>query len=117
MAEVGGRPVVQLNENFERAWRRVGLALDRTGFTVEDRDRSAGVYFVRYVAPNPDRAEPGFFGKLFSRSPQAEAPLKYRIAVQGQGEASTVSVQNEAGAPEASENAQRILKVIVDDLK
>jgi outer membrane protein assembly factor BamC len=119
VANVGGQPVVQINENFERAWRRVGLALDRTGFTVEDRDRSAGTYFVRYVAPNPDKKEPGFFGKLFTfgGSGKTEAPLKYRIMVKGQGEASTVAVLNESGAPETSANAQRIVQVIADDLK
>jgi outer membrane protein assembly factor BamC len=119
VANVGGQPVVQINENFERAWRRVGLALDRTGFTVEDRDRSAGTYFVRYVAPNPDKKEPGFFGKLFTfgGSGKTEAPLKYRILVKGQGEASTVAVLNESGAPETSANAQRIVQVIADDLK
>jgi outer membrane protein assembly factor BamC len=36
-------------EPFDRAWRRVGLALDRVGFTVEDRDRQKGQYFVRYA--------------------------------------------------------------------
>lgn len=117
IANVGGQPVLQINENFERAWRRVGLALDRTGFTVEDRDRSAGTYFVRYVAPNPDKKEPGFFGKLFSGSSKTEAPLKYRITVKGQGESSTVAVLNESGAPETSANAQRIVQVIADDLK
>ena len=119
VASAGGQPVVQLNEGFERAWRRVGLALDRTGFTVEDRDRSAGVYFVRYVPPNPDKSEPGFFAKLitFGRPGSGEKPLKFRILVKSQGEASTVSVQNEAGAPETSANAQRIVKVISDDLK
>ncbi|VWX62688.1 Outer membrane protein assembly factor BamC [Burkholderiales bacterium 8X] len=116
IANEGGRPVVQINENFDRAWRRVGLALDRTGFTVEDRDRAAGTYFVRYVTPNADKGEPGFFGKLFSSS-KAEAPLKFRIVVKSAGEASTVSVQNEAGAPEGSANAQRIVQVIADDLK
>ncbi|MEY4099294.1 MAG: hypothetical protein RL300_465, partial [Pseudomonadota bacterium] len=63
---VNGQPMVRLNDEFDRAWRRVGLALDRTNFTVEDRDRSKGIYFVRYVAPNAEKAEPGFFGKLFS---------------------------------------------------
>jgi hypothetical protein len=65
VANVGGVPVVQIDEGFDRAWRRVGLALDRTGFTVEDRDRSQGLYFVRYVAPKGDKKEPGFLGKLF----------------------------------------------------
>ena len=44
-------PTLQVDDGFDRAWRRVGLALDRSGFTVEDRDRAQGVYFVRYVDP------------------------------------------------------------------
>ena len=32
----------RLDDGFDRAWRRVGLALDRSGFTVEDRDRGPG---------------------------------------------------------------------------
>ncbi|MGJ7487464.1 outer membrane protein assembly factor BamC [Variovorax sp. LT2P21] len=119
VASVDGRPVVQIPEGFDRAWRRVGLALDRTGFTVEDRDRSAGTYFVRYVTPNPDKKEPGLFAKMlsFGKAGKDESPLKYRIVVKSQGEASTVSVLNEAGVPDATENAQRIVKVIADDLK
>jgi outer membrane protein assembly factor BamC len=119
VSTVNNSPVVVLEEGFDRAWRRVGLALDRTGFTVEDRDRSQGTYFVRYVPPNPDRKEPGFFGKLlsFGRSEKTEAPLKFRIAVKGDGPNTTVSVLNASGAPDTSPNAQRIVQVIADDLK
>jgi outer membrane protein assembly factor BamC len=117
VATVGSQPVVQIDEGFDRAWRRVGLTLDRTGFTVEDRDRSQGTYFVRYVEPNPDKKEPGFFGKLFGPSTGNAAPLKFRINVKSQGESTTVSVLNAAGAPESSANAQRIVNVIADDLK
>ncbi|WP_096698906.1 outer membrane protein assembly factor BamC [Polaromonas sp. AER18D-145] len=117
VANVNNMPVVQIDEGFERAWRRVGLALDRTGFTVEDRDRAQGTYFVRYVEPTGDKKEPGFFSKLFSSSSAGPAPLKYRIAVRSQGEATTVSVLNAQGNPEASANAQRIVQVIADDLK
>ncbi|MDD2545980.1 MAG: outer membrane protein assembly factor BamC [Burkholderiaceae bacterium] len=109
-------PVVQLDEGFDRAWRRIGLALDRTGFTVEDRNRNDGMYFVRYVAPT-DKKEPGFFSKLLGGGGSATAPLKYRVTVRSQGEQSTVSVLNEAGAPESSANAERILRVLADDLK
>ena len=116
VSTVNGQPVVLMDEGFDRAWRRVGLSLDRTGFTVEDRDRAKGTYFVRYVEPNADKAEPGFFAKLFSSTPTA-APLKYRITVQAQGETSTVAVLNNTGAAETSANAQRILKVIADDLR
>jgi outer membrane protein assembly factor BamC len=117
VATVNNQPVVVVDEGFDRAWRRVGLALDRTGFTVEDRDRSQGTYFVRYVAPNPDRKEPGFFGRIFGRAQKDEAPLKYRINLKSEGQSTTVSVLNASGAPEASANAQRIVQVIADDLK
>ena len=117
IANVNGTPVVQIDEDFDRAWRRVGLVLDRTGFTVEDRDRAQGTYFVRYVEPTPDKKEPGFLSKLFSGSGANVAPLKYRIAVKSQGSATTVSVLNAQGAAEASANAQRIVQVIADDLK
>ena len=116
VASVGDVPVVQIDEGFDRAWRRVGLALDRTGFTVEDRDRSQGVYFVRYVEPKGDKKEKGFLGKLFS-SEKAVPPLKYRIVVRSQGEATTVSVLNATGAPETSANASSIVRVLAEDLK
>ena len=117
VATVNNVPVVQIDEGFERAWRRVGLALDRTGFTVEDRDRAQGTYFVRYVEPVVNKIEPGFFSKLFSSSPSAIPPLKYRIMVKSQGESTVVSVLNTQGAAESSANAQRIVQVIADDLK
>ncbi len=111
-----GQPVVRIEEGFESAWRRVGLALDRTGFTVEDRDRKQGIYFVRYVPLNADNTEPGFFSKLFSSSKNSDA-AKYQIAVRSVANVTTVSVLDTKGAPETSVSAQRIVKVIADDIK
>jgi outer membrane protein assembly factor BamC len=118
VATAGGAPVVQIDEGFDRAWRRVGLTLDRTGFTVEDRDRAQGTYFVRYVEPDPAmKKEPGFLSKIFGGGQAAKPPVKYRIALRSQGESTTVSVLNANGTPEASASAQRIVQVIADDLK
>ena len=111
-----GQSAVQLDDGFDRAWRRVGLALDRTGFTVEDRDRAQGIYFVRYVEPGSEKSGGGFFGKLFGGD-SAGAPLKYRVLVRSQGESSTVSVLDDKGQPDTTANAQRILKLLADDLK
>ena len=120
IATVNNQPVVLIDEGFDRAWRRVGLALDRTGFTVEDRDRAQGTYFVRYVEPNADKKEgKGFFARLFSfgSGDSGKPPMKFRINLKSEGEKTTVSVLNEKGAPETSANAQRIVQVIADDLK
>ena len=114
---VDGLPVVQIAEEFDRAWRRVGLALDRTGFTVEDRDRKQGIYYVRYVASDAQAKEPGFFSKLFSGSPKAAEASKFQIALKDQGESTTVSIRDNKGGADNSPSAQRIAKVIAEDIK
>jgi len=116
---VNGAPgaTLEFDESFDRAWRRVGLALDRSGFTVEDRDRSGGLYFVRYVDPKyAGQEEPNFFAKLFSSDKGAGNPQRYRIAVTRAGEKSQVAVQSSQGAPENSETGRRIVALLVEQL-
>src|SRR5574343_1002900 len=61
-----GAGTLEVFERFDRASRRIGLALDRVGFNVEDRDRSKGLYFVRYVDPDADnkKEDKGWLSKL-----------------------------------------------------
>lgn len=117
----GAQQTVQVEEDFDRAWRRVGLALDRTGFTVEDRDRSQGVYYVRYVAPDANTAaatKPGFFARMFGSSkPKEITPVRYRVQVKATGNQSAVSVQNAQGQADASADASKILALLADELK
>ncbi len=115
--QVNGHPVVTIEDGFDRAWRRVGLSLDRSSFTVEDRDRSKGFYFVRYVAPNAEKADGGFFSNLFSSSKKDSVAQKFRISVLSQGNASTISVQNADGSAAPDVEAQRISKLLAEDLK
>ncbi len=114
-------PTLQVDDGFDRAWRRVGIALDRSGFTVEDRDRTQGIYFVRYVDPAfAGREEPGFFSKLFSfgrKKDDANGLAKYRVKVTSEGASSTVAVLDSQGKPEGSENGKRIAGLLLDDLK
>jgi outer membrane protein assembly factor BamC len=77
--QAGRRARSVVDEGFDRAWRRVGLALDRVGFTVEDRDRVQGIYFVRYV--DPDKAKEGFFSKLFGGEDKNKEAQRYRVLV------------------------------------
>lgn len=120
VVQEGAAPVLVVEEDFDRTWRRVGLALDRTGFTVEDRDRAQGHFDVRYVPPQPPgaRGNPGFFGRLFGRSgSEGPRPEQYRIAVRGQGERTTVAVQNRDGSPAPAQAAQRIVSLLASDLR
>ena len=106
-------------DEFDRAWRRVGLALDRVGFTVEDRDRSRGVYYVRYVDPDVDKAGDGFFSKLaFWRAKDAGRNQKqYRITVLESQQGSEVKVLDGEGEVSDSRTAGRILSLLQAELK
>jgi outer membrane protein assembly factor BamC len=119
-----GAGALDLQEPFDRAWRRVGLALDRVGFTVEDRDRSKGTYFVRYVDPDIDaqnrRQEDSALGKLmFWRSNKpAQSALQYSVFLKAGAEGTTeVRVLNKDGVSENSENSRKILALLFDQLK
>lgn len=118
---LSGEPgaALEVDDNFDRAWRRVGLALDRSGFTVEDRDRSAGLYFVRYVDPKLANAEePGFFAKLFGGDKGKASQLqRFRVSVKASGAKALVAVQNSTGAPDNGEAAKAIVGRLTNDLK
>ena len=112
---------VLVEESFDRAWRRVGLALDRVGFTVEDRDRARGLYFVRYVDQKSDAdkkaGEPGFFSRLFKSKDDKKQAQRYRILVNSSGEATRVSVQDEKGESDTGGIGDRILALLSEQLK
>ncbi len=116
-----GTELLQVFEPFDRAWRRVGLALDRVGFTVEDRDRQKGLYFVRYADPESDMKEKdkGMIDRLLSFASN-ESKVKaeqYRVQVTQIPNGSEVHVLNKEGASERSKTAQRILALLHEQLK
>lgn len=111
-----------LTDPFDRAWRRVGLALDRVGFTVEDRDRSKGLYFVRYIDPDADvnsKKETGWLAKLkfWGNSASPVSKEQYRILVQESTGGAEVKVLNKDGVREQSDTSNRILTLLHDQLK
>jgi outer membrane protein assembly factor BamC len=119
-----GAGALLLEEAFDRAWRRVGLALDRVGFTVEDRDRSQGLYFVRYVDPEIDSKkkddDKGILSKLmFWKGGASDKPsqAQYRIHVKTAGESTTVQVLTREGGVDRSDISKRILVLLHEQLK
>jgi outer membrane protein assembly factor BamC len=103
-------------DGFDRAWRRVGLSLDRHGFTIEDRDRAAGLFYLRYADPEQaGKDEPNFFQRLFGA--KASTPVRYRVSVKAEDGKSTVRVLDDRGQAITDDNAKRILSLLMDDLK
>ncbi len=117
-----GAGELYLDEPFDRAWRRVGLVLDRVGFTVEDRDRSKGLYYVRYVDLKEDEPleKPGFFARVFGigASDRSSTAAQYRVLInRTSADASQVQVLNKEGAVDTSGTGKRILTLLHKQLK
>ena len=131
-----GTAVLELLEPFDRAWRRVGLVLDRASFVVEDRDRRQGVYFVRYVGVDitppdaeyyartvPAEQRPTIAEIVPRTEPQQRAeagkpvPWQYQVQVKQEGDTSRVRVLDRAGAPDKSATARRIVEQLYEQLK
>ena len=119
-----GKASLKVKEDFARAWRRTGLALDRVGFTVEDRDRSRGLYYVRYIDPLKDsnaKKEKGILDKLtfniFSGDDNVQDKSTYLVSLKETGEQTNVTVLNDKGKPEKSGTAFRILTLLHEQLK
>ncbi|MBQ0959645.1 outer membrane protein assembly factor BamC [Ideonella sp. 4Y11] len=118
--ELSGQPgaALRVTEDLERTWRRVGLALDRSGFTVEDRDRGQATYFVRFADPSTASEEqPGFFSRLFGAKDAVQLS-RFRLALKSQPDGSTaVNVLDAEGRPDASENARRVAALLLTELR
>jgi outer membrane protein assembly factor BamC len=121
-----GVGALALLEPFDRAWRRVGLALDRVGFTVEDRDRTQGLYFVRYIDPEADNRKKEDKGWLSKLNPmnllqggksKIDPQAQYRIHVVGSGDESQVRILTREGGVDNSETARKILNLLHEQLK
>ncbi|MEO8344340.1 MAG: outer membrane protein assembly factor BamC [Betaproteobacteria bacterium] len=111
---------LMVDDQFDRAWRRVGLALDRIGFTVVDRDRSRGVYFVRFGDPDnaSKSSSESIWTKLqFWKTDEKGKPEQYQILVAEASPISVVSVQDPGGVPEKSATSEKILTMLKDQLK
>ena len=116
--EANNQGYIELSAGFDRSWRDVGLALDRSNFTVEDRNRSNGVYFVRYVNAKDVGDTKGFFSNLFSSKDNSKLlAKKYQVIVKSTGENSAnVFVQDADGKPENTPAGIQLLILLNDQL-
>ena len=114
LIEDGAETRIEMTQSFDRAWRDVGLALDRSNFTVDDRDRSKGIYFVRFVNPKDLGDSRGWFGRTFGKTDDADKKAKvYRVVVQDRGQNQIViSVQDSDGKPENTATGNQLLTTL-----
>lgn len=114
-----GRAVLLLDDEPGTAWRRTGLALDQLGFTVDDRDRSAGEYLIRYD-PHAEEGAPerGFLDRFaFWREEEPEGPQPYRLLLESRTGGSLLRVETPDGEPADQDLAQRLLALLSEQMR
>ncbi len=113
----GDKASLTLDTDLDTAWRRVGLALDRSGFTVESRDRKQGSYDIRLSDSDVEANRPGFFARMFGAKAVGDGLSRFRVTVQAQGKQAQVQVLSDTGKT-VSDNpmAQRVAKQLLDEL-
>ena len=116
LRDADDQPYLELPDNFSRAWRRVGLALDRIGFTVEDRDRQQGVYYVRSFDPEDLKKKSGLFRRWFGEKKETEA-TQTEVSVSSEGTVSLVTVNTDAEAGSQDEIITRMVELLHEQLR
>lgn len=116
-AATDGQAMLNLNQPFDRAWRRVGVGIDSAGFSLEDRDRSTGDYYIRYLDTDTGRkvSQPGLIDRMLGRKSATEADTLV-VRVIDRGQSSSVIVTDRDGQQDNSETARRILTVLAEHM-
>ena len=109
---------IEMAAGFDRAWRDTGLALDRSNFTVEDRNRANGIYYVRYVNPKDLGDTKGFFSNLFSSKDDSSLKAKkYLVVIKSTGDnSSSIYVQDGDGKPENTAAGLQLLTLLTEQM-
>ncbi|MFG6371528.1 MAG: outer membrane protein assembly factor BamC, partial [Turicimonas muris] len=109
-----------IDEPFDRAWRRVGVGLDRVGFNIEDRDRAAGTYFIRYLDPEYEakkHSDEGLFTRWFGKEKAVEAPI-YKVVLENNGDGKTrVIAAPESERTDPLSTSSRILNLLQEQVR
>ena len=114
--EQDGAKVLQVGEGFARTWRRVGIALDRIGLLVEDRNRLSGLYYLRITEDFREKVkeEKGWLSSLFSSDDKSiKLKKSYLLNVSSTKEKSIISIYETTGAKANS----RFVEKLLTDLK
>lgn len=115
----GQTEALEISEPFDRAWRRVGVGLDRVGLNVEDRDRSAGTFYIRYLDPDYEvkkRNDEGLFSRWFGKEKPVDAPL-YKVQLTSEGDVTRVTASPDSAATDPLSTSARILNLLQEQIR
>ncbi len=115
----GGIVTLQVEDSVEHTWRQVGNALDRGGFTVQERNRDQHIFTVRYLDPDyeiSEREKRSWWDRVFNSD--AKIPeQQFQIAIGANGPSTSIEVRDRDGRPDAGPTARRILDQLTEQMR
>ena len=110
LVEQEGQVILQVHDNYKRAWVLTGIMMDRMGLVAEKRNQAAGIYHVTYRGDDEDTAKRGFFKRLFGgRKTLLVKGQDYQVHVQDAGKLSIVRITDDEGKPLNKRLSQLVL--------
>jgi outer membrane protein assembly factor BamC len=108
-----GQTSLLVDQSHESVWRYVGLALDRLGLLIEDRNREQGTYFVRYL--DLEKEKPGVLDSWFGEG--ANNPdQEYQIHLNQEQTGTRITMLDKAGKVDTSKSAREIITLLHEQL-
>ena len=119
LQDVSGGQLVVVNDNFARTWRRVGVAIDRLGLIVDDRNRSEGLYYLSLSDDfiEQHKTDSGVLKKWFGGDEQKKASTKFVLKLEEHGETTTVSLHDQNGQLDNSSTAKMLNELLYQQLR
>ncbi|OUR88991.1 hypothetical protein A9Q92_01810 [Methylophaga sp. 42_8_T64] len=118
--ETGGHQALMVEQGFSDVWKRVGRVLDSKGFAVEERDRSRGIYFVRYIDPfnQVEKEDEGWLDKIsFWEDDVDQSPEEFFfIKLVSDADQTKIVILDAEEIRISSDTAKRLLGLIQEQL-
>jgi outer membrane protein assembly factor BamC len=117
LIENEGDDFLLLSFSFEQSWRKIGLILDSLDFSIEDKSREEGIFYINYNDPD-SRIKPKGLARLAFWRDRGHVVRSYRIRVSASKnmETSELRVLDSEGQQLSDDTALKILRVIREQL-
>lgn len=106
-----------LADGRDSAWRRVGVALERSGIPIERRDPDSWTYVVDYVDEEARERRPGIFKRwILRRKGPEDLSGDYSLRLFEDGSGTRLELTDERGRAAREKVAQKIIGALRDRL-
>ena len=111
-----------IDDQFDRAWWRTGIALERAGLGVTDKNRTTGEYYVYPLQATVDNPDPGVFDRWFGTNDNNKLQLpkaQYTVKLQSISNQTNLTLELYPGATDKNftANQDKYLKALQLQLK